>query len=84
MSDDGMWMKMVQDVSEDRDRQARRADEIMWGILAGGQGHQIFGKPIRVTVEWPEGLPTGMGFKTTEDVRAFAVEQLAKLRGEQP
>lgn len=51
-------------------------EEMFWLILAGEE-MKLFGKPVRFTIEWPEGLPSGF---TEEQIRGMAIKRAARAR----
>jgi hypothetical protein len=59
----------------------RRNTETVLGILAG-EPCTLLGRPARITVEWPDGLP--LGKTDPAEVQAWAAAQLARLRRSEP
>ena len=43
-------------------------------MLDGGEGSTLFGRPVRITLDWPEGMPYGM---TEDDLRAIGAKMRA-------
>jgi hypothetical protein len=58
-------------------QERRRNTELLLGIVAG-EPCTVFGRPARITVEWPDGLP--LGKTDPAEVQAWAAAQLADLR----
>lgn len=71
---------IIQAVSADRARVQRNEWYMIWGLIAERGDHTLFGKPFRVKIEWPAGLP--LHFDTEEQLRAHAREQIAKLEAQ--
>lgn len=65
-------------VSNELTRVRRREDETALALMAGEEGMQMFGKPFKPVLEWPEGLP--LNFKSVDEMQAWARAQLAERR----
>jgi hypothetical protein len=56
---DADWPRLVDDLQAEAARNARREAYLIGMMLRGGGEGTLLGMPIRLTVEWPEGLPQG-------------------------
>ena len=59
---DTVMSRMAEDFRKETERQDQRFALLLGTLLMGRSappGSQLLGKPIRITVEWPEGLPFG-------------------------
>jgi len=66
------WQQLADSLQAEVERLGEREKWLYGTLLAGGEG-TIFGKRVRLHVEWLDGLPGGM---TEEGVREFGRRML--------
>lgn len=54
--------------------------ELVLAILAEEGNLQAFGKPVQITVTWPQGPPDWFG--NADEVRQWARDQLTEMRAD--
>lgn len=73
--------QLIADLRCEAARNRAREGYLIGSLLAGRKDATLFGVPIRISVEWPEGLPPGM---TEDDLRAMGEKMLAQPFPERP
>jgi hypothetical protein len=68
------WQAILDEARAEAGRLQRQVTAMTGTMLTGGEA-TLLGKPARVTLEWPRGLPGGM---TEADVRRLGEKMLAE------